>query len=136
MKNLIRDRLLLWPSLLVWLTPLALGACAARSGSPLVENGKVTPQMRAGSPELRTYKIQDWVAPDDRTLIVNTADRSLYEARFKGRCNGVRLADTIAFISQESSSFDKYAGVVLPDGKRCAFASITRLVTTPTPANP
>ena len=40
--------------------------------------GKVTPQMRSGSNELRTYQLLDWIAPDDRTLIVNSVDRSLY----------------------------------------------------------
>jgi hypothetical protein len=125
----------LMPMLLGALASLALSACAGQSARTMPEGGKVTPQMRSGGPELRAFQIEDWIAPDDRTLIVTALDRSLYRARFKGRCSGMRLADTIAFVVQEPLRIDKYSGVVLPDGTRCAFASITRL-TTPPAANP
>jgi len=93
--------------------------------------GKVTPQMRSGSTELRTYQLVDWIAPDDRTLLVNSVDRSLFRARFKRQCTGLRLVDTIAFIVQTPPQIEKYEGVVLPDGTRCAFTSITRIETAP-----
>jgi hypothetical protein len=110
------------------LAPLVMGACASRQAAPTQVGGKVTPQMRSGSPELRAYKVVDWTAPDDHTLIVNAADRSLYQARFKGQCTGLRLVDTIAFIVPTASQVDQYEGVVLPDGTRCAFKSLDRLV--------
>ena len=119
----------LW--LLGWLAPLALGACTTHSPKAAATDGKVTPQMRSGSNELHTYLVEDWVAPDDRTLIVNAVDRSLFEGRFKAKCTGLRLVDTIAFIVQTPPQVEKYQGVVLPDGTRCAFTSFTRLVTTP-----
>jgi hypothetical protein len=87
--------------------------------------------MRPGSNELRTYLLVDWIAPDDRTLIVNSVDRSLFRASFKRQCTGLRLVDTIAFIVQTPPQVEKYQGVVLPDGTRCAFTSITRLETAP-----
>jgi hypothetical protein len=93
--------------------------------------GKVTPQMRSGSTELRTYQLLDWIAPDDRTLLVNSLDRSLFRASFKGQCTGLRLVDTLAFIVQTPPQIEKYQGVVLPNGTRCAFTSITRLETAP-----
>ena len=113
-----------------WLVPSALVACAAH---PQVVDtaGKVTPQMRPGSKELRTYQLLDWIAPDDRTLIVNSVDRSLFRASFKRQCTGLRLVDTLAFIVQTPPQVEKYQGVVLPDGTRCAFTSITRLETAP-----
>jgi hypothetical protein len=83
--------------------------------------------MRSGSNALRAYQVNDWTAPDDRTLIVNAADRSLYQARFKGTCTGLRLVDTIAFVMPGSPQLDSYTGIVLPDGKHCAFKSLTRL---------
>jgi hypothetical protein len=85
--------------------------------------------MRSGSTELRAYQIADWIAPDDRTLILNAMDRSLYEGRFRGRCTGLRLVDTIAFIIPGPQQADRYSGVVLPDGRRCTFKSFTRLAT-------
>jgi Family of unknown function (DUF6491) len=114
-----------------WLVPAAaaLVACATHHPKEPATTGKVTPQMRSGSNELRTYQMVDWIAPDDRTLIVNSVDRSLFRARFKGQCEGLRLVDTIAFIVQTPPQIEKYEGVVLPDGKRCVFTSITRLDT-------
>jgi hypothetical protein len=117
--------------ILGWLLPAALAACASNHSKISASDGKVTPQMRSGSNELRTYQLVEWIAPDDRTLIVNSVDRSLYRARFKRQCNGLRLVDTIAFIVQTPPQVDKYEGVVLPDGTRCAFTSITRLEITP-----
>src|ERR1700736_5590697 len=114
-----------------WLLPPALAACAANHPQVPAADGKVTPQMRPGSTELRTYQLVDWIAPDDRTLLVNSVDRSLFRARFKHQCTGLRLVDTIAFIVQTPPQVEKYEGVVLPDGTRCAFTSVTRLETAP-----
>jgi hypothetical protein len=114
-----------------WLLPAALAACAANHPQVAVPDGKVTPQMRPGSTELRTYQLVDWIAPDDRTLLVNSVDRSLFRARFKHQCTGLRLVDTIAFIVQTPPQIEKYQGVVLPNGTRCAFTSVTRLDTAP-----
>jgi hypothetical protein len=91
----------------------------------------VTPQLRAGSTELRTYQLIDWVAPDDRTLLVNSTDRSLFKVGFRSQCTGLRLVDTIAFIVPTPLQVEKYEGVVLPDGTRCAFTSVTRIDTAP-----
>jgi hypothetical protein len=128
-KDLSMKTRIMWT--LGWLAPAVLVACATNHSKTPATSGKVTPQMRSGSTELRTYQVMDWIAPDDRTLIVNSVDRSLFRARFKGQCAGLRLVDTIAFIVQTPPQVDKYEGVVLPDGTRCAFASITRLETAP-----
>jgi uncharacterized protein DUF6491 len=111
-----------------WLASLALVACATEHPKP-APAGTVTAQMRSGSAELRAYQLVDWIAPDDRNLIVNAVDRSLYRARFKGACAGLRHVDTIAFIVQTPPQIEKYQGVVLPDGRHCVFNSITRLDT-------
>lgn len=113
-----------------WLLPAGLLACAANHPQVAATAGKVTPQMRPGSTELRTYQLLDWIAPDDRTLIVNSMDRSLFRASFKHQCTGLRLVDTIAFIVEAPTQVEKYQGVVLPNGTRCAFTSVTRLETT------
>jgi hypothetical protein len=113
---------------LSWLLPAALVACATNP-QVVATAGKVTPQMRPGSTELRTYQLLDWIAPDDRTLLVNSVDRSLFRARFKRQCTGMRLVDTIAFIVQTPPQVEKYQGVVLPNGTRCVFTSVTRIET-------
>jgi hypothetical protein len=122
-----------WPASSPWIPgclAAVLAACAHIDTQPQAA-GKVTPQMRSGSSELRSYQLVDWVAPDDRTLIVNSVDRSLFEARFKRQCTGLRLVDTIAFIVPTPPQIEKYQGVVLPNGTRCAFASMTRVDTAP-----
>src|ERR1700761_6276904 len=117
-----------------WLLPELLVACATNHQPAAAMAGKVTPQMRSGSNELRNYQLLEWIAPDDHNLIVNAVDRSLYRARFKRQCTGLRSVDTIAFIVQTPPQVDKYEGVVLPDGTRCVFTSITRLETGVDPA--
>src|ERR1700760_4474067 len=120
----------LW--MLGWLLPVGLVACATippRAPAAAAAAGKVTPQMRSGSNELRSYQLLEWIAPDDHNLIVNAVDRSLYRAQFKRQCTGLRSVDTIAFIVQSPPQVDKYEGVVLPDGTRCVFTSMTRLET-------
>lgn len=115
---------------LLGLLAAALPACSTQHPQPeTADRSTVTPQMRSGSRELRTYQMVDWIAPDDRNLIVNAVDRSLFRARFASPCVGLRQVDTIAFIVQTPPQVDKYEGVVLPDGKRCVFTSLTRLET-------
>src|SRR5579872_1209558 len=114
-----------------WLAPLMLAGCAIAPSKPEPTAGKVTPQMRSGSAELRSYQILDWIAPDDRTIIVNGMDRTLFEGRFRGQCTGLRLVNTLAFIVTDPPQLANYSGVVLPDGTRCAFVSFTRLIASP-----
>src|SRR5262249_39243086 len=115
------------PWRLGWLAPAVLVACATNPPKEAGTSAQVTPQMRSGGNELRTYQLLDWIAPDDRPLIVTSVDHSLFRARFKRQCTGLRQVDTIAFIVQTPPQVERYQGVVLPDGKRCAFTSITRL---------
>jgi hypothetical protein len=116
--------------MLGWLAALTLAACAANHSKP-APPGKVTPQLRSGTNALRAYQVEDWIAPDDHTLVMNAMDRSLYEARFKGTCTGLRLVDTIAFIVPGSLQIETYVGIVLPDGRQCLFKSLTRLAAPP-----
>jgi len=108
-----------------------LAACAAEHAKRPAGGTQVTPQMRSGSSDLRTYQLLDWIAPDDRTLIVNSTDRSLFKAEFKRQCMGLRLVDTLAFIVTTPPRVDQYEGIVLPNGTRCVFTSLTKLETAP-----
>jgi len=121
------------PWTLGWLLPVFLVACATDHPKAPAAGGKVTPQMRSGSNELRAYQLLEWIAPDDHNLIVNGVDRSLYRARFRRQCTGLRSVDTLAFIIQTPPQVEKYEGVVLPDGTRCVFTSIIKLETGPEP---
>ena len=114
-----------------WLLPALLVACATDHPKAPAAAGKVTPQMRSGSNEMRSYQLLEWIAPDDHNLIVNAVDRSLYRARFKRQCTGLRSVDTVAFLVVTPPQVDKYEGIVLPDGTRCVFTSLMKLDTGP-----
>ena len=114
-----------------WLLPALLVACATDHPKAPAAAGKVTPQMRSGSNEMRSYQLLEWIAPDDHNLIVNAVDRSLYRARFKRQCTGLRSVDTVAFMVVTPPQVDKYEGIVLPDGTRCVFTSLMKLDTGP-----
>src|SRR5579872_2427073 len=118
------------PKTLAWLAPLVLAACAGHSVKPSAGTS-VSPQLRSSGSELRTYQILNWVAPDDRTLLLTALNHSLFQARFRRRCPGLQLADTIAFSVPSPPQVEKYSGIVLPDGTVCAFAALTPLVSTP-----
>jgi hypothetical protein len=129
MMNCGKDQMMRIASLGCAIAALLLAGCAAHPAGSPAPAGKLTPQLRSGSPELRAYQIQDWIAPDDHTMVVNSVDHALFRAQFKGRCNGLRLVDTVSFIVLDATQFDRYGGVVLPDGTRCAFAAVTRVDT-------
>jgi Family of unknown function (DUF6491) len=116
-----------------WFSAVLLVACTTPhpKDKPADAAGKVTPQMRAGSNELRAYQLLEWIAPDDHNLIVNAVDRSLYHARFKRQCTGLRSVDTVAFIVSSPPLPEKTEGIVLPNGTRCVFTSLTKLDTGP-----
>ncbi len=114
------------------LAALALARCAS---TPAESDGSdVTPQMAADSAELQTYRIRNWSAPDDRTLIVEALDGTRYRAEMLGPCFGLNFATRIGFVNRGLNQVDRFAGVVLPDGTRCAFRSFNEIVTPATSA--
>src|SRR5690606_28781378 len=90
----------------------ALSACATGAGN---ETGspELTPHMARDSAELQGYRIRNWSAPDDRTLIVESLDGTRYEAKMLGTCLGLKFATRLAFINRGSNRIDRFSGVVL-----------------------
>lgn len=112
-----------------------LGACAANR-PPAEANAtaasatggdqgetSITELMGHRDARLETYRIDDWSAPSDESLIVKSLDGSQYRATFMGHCYGLRFAETIGFVTRGTSSLDHFSGIVLPDGTRCTFKS-------------
>ena len=116
---------------------LALAACATTRESETAggatargsEAEGVTEQLSHNSSELQTYRIRDWSAPNNRTLIVESVDGRRYEARFMTDCLGLQFTETIGFITRGLNELDKFSGIVLPDGTRCTFRSFTEIPT-------
>jgi hypothetical protein len=119
---------------LTTLATLALAGCAA--STPQSESAsEVTPQMAADSAELQTYRIRNWSAPNDQTLIVESVDGTKYRAELLGSCLGLNFTTRLAFVNRGGfSQIDRFAGIVLPDGTRCSFRSFEEIVTPATSA--
>lgn len=104
--------------------PAAASATDAAAGS---SGGLVTELMRRDDARLQTYRIDTWSAPDDRTLIVESIDGTLYRAQMMGSCMGLRFTDTLGFVTRGTNALDDFSGIVLPDGTRCTFQSFERV---------
>lgn len=124
---------------LVAMSALSLSACAlyrgdaadSRAANDAAASGETTPHMSRTDAELQTYRIRDWSAPNDKTLLVKSLDGSTYRAEFMGPCTGLRFSDTIGFVTRGLNELDKYSGIVLSDGTRCAFRTFQKLAFEP-----
>lgn len=108
-----------------------LGACATNRPAANATGGDqgettITELMGHRDARLETYRIDDWSAPADDSLIVKSLDGSQYRATFMGHCYGLRFAESIGFVTRGTSSLDHFSGIVLPDGTRCTFKSFER----------
>jgi hypothetical protein len=87
--------------------------------------------MGQNDAELQTYRIREWSAPNDKSLLVKSLDGSTERADFLGPCTGLRFSNTIGFVTRGANELDKYSGIVLSDGTRCTFRSFQRLAFEP-----
>jgi hypothetical protein len=119
---------------LTTLAALALAGCAA-STTESESASELTPQMAADSVQLQTYRIRNWSAPNDQTLIVESVDGTKYRAELLGNCLGLNFTTRLAFVNRGGfNQIDRFSGVVLPDGTRCSFRSFNEIVTPATSA--
>jgi hypothetical protein len=116
-------------------TALAVFACvlAAATGTsngepldaapapPVQQEGPASSLPKAPAGAVQGYRIEDWKALSNDSLIIRTNDGKRYRATLMGRCIGLKFTDTIAFVTRGERSVDRYAGIMLPDGSRCYF---------------
>lgn len=82
------------------------------------------PPAAAASPPraaVQGYRIEDWKALSNDSLLIRTNDGRRYRATLMGPCIGLRHTDAIAFVTRGERSVDRFAGIMLPDGSRCYF---------------
>lgn len=101
--------------------PLAI-ILGAWLGSPA---GQAEPPATApaGPPRaaVQGYRIEDWKALSNDSLLIRTNDGRRYRATLMGPCIGLRHTDAIAFVTRGERTVDRFAGIMLPDGSRCYF---------------
>jgi hypothetical protein len=89
----------------------------ARSAAPAASPPTASPPRAA----VQGYRIEDWKALSNESLIIRTNDGKRYRATLMGRCIGLKFTDTIAFVTRGERTVDRFAGIMLPDGSRCYF---------------
>ena len=109
------------------LNALALAGCASNRTSRYEASSLQTSPEQA---ELPSYRIKNWSAPDDHTVIVDSYDGTRYKAETMGPCLGLGFALRVGFANRGGfQQIDRFSSVVLPDGTRCALQSFNKVVT-------
>ena len=111
---------------------LAVCACATDASKKVSRSAKAQDDLTAavGTPDaqIQRYRIRDWSAPNDHTVILMADNGERYRAETLGTCIGLNFANQIAFVNRGSfQQIDKYSSIVLTDGTRCAFQSFDKL---------
>lgn len=110
-----------------------MGACASPGGGktakkPSAAAEAATAEVATSNVQVPRYRIRDWSAPNDHTLIVMADDGTRYRAETLGPCLGLDFANRLGFVNKGGfEQVDRYSSVVLDDGTRCAFRSFDKL---------
>jgi len=116
------------------LSSLLLAGCATKNpGSQDVRDqadaSAAAPITKRGTGVMR-YRIHDWTALDDHTLIIATADGTKFRAETLGPCPGLAFTTRVGFVNRGGfNQIDRTSSVVLEDGTRCPFQSFEELRT-------
>jgi hypothetical protein len=118
------------------LTGLAVAGCTAndsRHADARYEQAKV--ETLSGDADLMSYRVKDFSAPNDHTLIIEGADGTHYRAETLGPCFGLGTAARLSFENRGGfQQIDRFSRVVLPDGTRCSFQNFSKIVSPETKA--
>ena len=112
-------------------TGLILAACATkeeRTARTEREQADRTAPVTKPSSGVQRFRIKDWSAPDDHTLIITTNDGTKYRAETLGPCNGLAFTTRVGFVNRGNfNQIDRTSSVVLADGTRCPFQSFDEI---------
>lgn len=117
-----------WGALAGLVATVTLAGCAGQSSNERYAQSNL--QTSPDAAQLLSYRIRNWSAPNDRTLILEAYDGTRYKAEMLSPCFGLNFAQRLAFTNRGGfSQIDQFSSVVLPDGTRCAFQSFNKVVT-------
>ena len=115
------------------LTPLILTGCATqdeRNARAAEQRAQAEAPIAKASASVMRYRIKDWAALDDHTLIVGTQDGTKYRAETLGPCQGLAFSSQVGFVTRGSfNQIDRTSSVVLGDGTRCPLQSFDQIRT-------
>jgi len=94
---------------------------APSSAAPAPSPGTSPAADRSPRAAVQGYRIDDWKALSNDTLVIRLNDGKRYRATLMAHCIGLKFTDTIAFVTRGERTVDRFAGIMLPDGSRCYF---------------
>ena len=112
------------------LTPLMLVGCATKSSGSRAEQEQadLNAPITQASSGVQRFRIKDWSAPDDHTVIIVTNDGTRFRAETLGPCMGLAFATRLGFVNRGNfNQIDRTSSVVLGDGTRCPFQSFDEI---------
>jgi hypothetical protein len=110
------------------LSTLILTACASSQARTAKANADLKAPVEQGSAQVQRFRIRNWSAPNDHTLIMVADDGTRYRAETLGPCIGLDFANRVAFTNRGGfNQIDRFSSVVLQDGTRCSFQSFDKL---------
>lgn len=113
------------------MTPLLLSGCATqedRDARAAKTEADRTAAVTHPSSSVQRYRIKDWSAPDDHTLIIVTQDGTRFRAETLGPCDGLAFTTRVGFVNRSGfGQIDRTSSVVLADGTRCPFQSFDQI---------
>jgi hypothetical protein len=110
------------------LVPFLLCGCSSSETRTARAEADRSAPVAVRSSNVQRYRIRDWTAIDDHTLIIVTQDGTRYRAETLGPCNGLGFATSVAFVNRGGfGQIDRTSSVVLPDGTRCPFQTFDQI---------
>ncbi|MEJ0035044.1 MAG: DUF6491 family protein [Gammaproteobacteria bacterium] len=112
------------------LVPLSLSGCATKSSSSrnAREQADLNAPIATASAQVARYRVRDWSALNDHTLIVVATDGKRYRAETLGPCTGLDFSTRVGFVNRGGfNQIDRTSSVVLADGTRCPFQSFDEI---------
>jgi outer membrane murein-binding lipoprotein Lpp len=112
------------------LTPLLLAGCATkdRDSRAARDQADINAPITRASAGVMRYRIKDWAAPNDHTVIIMTEDGTKFRAETLGPCQGLAFTTRVGFVNRGGfNQIDRTSSVVLEDGTRCPFQSFDEI---------
>jgi hypothetical protein len=114
------------------LSSLILAGCASKDPDSRAAQDQADREAPITKPNggVQRFRIKDWSAPDDHTVIIVTNDGTRFRAETLGPCPGLAFTTRVGFVNRGSfNQIDRTSSVVLADGTRCPFVSFAEIRT-------
>jgi outer membrane murein-binding lipoprotein Lpp len=112
------------------LIPFVLAGCSTKRPNSQAsrEHADLNAPIAKAGATIQRYRIHEWSAPNDHTVIIVATDGTRYRAETLGPCNGLTFSSRVGFANRGGfNTIDRTSSVVLADGTRCPFMSFDEL---------